>query len=76
MIDLIEVSPMQQAMVTVYANAVAEEIFKTGSISIYGILFDFDKADINPKSAATIKEIATLLDDNPDLMLLIVGHTD
>jgi len=75
-VDVIEVAPMQEAMVTVDANAMAEEIFETGSISIYGILFDFDKADIKPESAATIKEIATLLNNNPDLKLFIVGHTD
>ena len=75
-VDVIELAPMQEAMVTVDANAMAEEIFETGSISIYGILFDFDKADIKPESAATIKEIATLLNNNPDLKLFIVGHTD
>lgn len=75
-VDVIEVASMQEAMVTVDANAMAEEIFGTGSISIYGILFDFDKADIKPESAPTLKEIATLLDDNPNLRLFIVGHTD
>lgn len=75
-VDVIEIAPMQEAMVTVDADAMAQEIFETGSISIYGILFDFDKADIKPESAATIKEIATLLNDNPNLKLFIVGHTD
>lgn len=75
-VDVIEVAPMQEAMVTVDASAMAEEIFETGSISIYGILFDFDKADIKPESASTIKEIVTLLNNNPDLKLFIVGHTD
>lgn len=75
-VDVIEVAPMQEAMVTVDADAMAEEIFETGSISIYGILFDFDKADIKPESAATITEIAALLNNNPNLKLFIVGHTD
>lgn len=75
-VDVIELAAMQEQMVTVDANAMAEEIFETGSISIYGILFDFDKANIKPESASTIKEIATLLNDNPNLKLFIVGHTD
>ncbi len=75
-VDVIEIAPMDEGLVSVDADAMAEEIFETGSISIYGILFDFDKADIKPESAATIKEIATLLNDNPDLKLFIVGHTD
>ena len=75
-LDVIEIAPMQTGMVTVDADAMAKEIFQTGSISIYGILFDFDKADIKPESAATIGEIAKLLKNNPDLKLFIVGHTD
>ena len=75
-LDVIEVKPIEQGMVTVDADAMAKEIFKTGSISIYGILFDFDKATIKPESSATIAEIAALLNANPDLKLYIVGHTD
>ena len=75
-VDVIEVAPMKEGMVTVDADAMAEEIFETGSISIYGIYFDFDKAEIKPQSAAAIKEIATLLKNNPNLRLFIVGHTD
>jgi OmpA-OmpF porin, OOP family len=75
-VDVIEIAPMDEGLVTVDADAMAEEIFETGSISIYGILFDFDKADIKPESGATIKEIATLLNNNPDLKIFIVGHTD
>ncbi|MEQ9618020.1 MAG: DUF4892 domain-containing protein [Deltaproteobacteria bacterium] len=75
-VDVIEVAPMQEDMVTVDAGAMAEEIFKTGSVSIYGIYFDFDKADIKPESEATIAEIATLLKNNPGLNIFIVGHTD
>lgn len=75
-VDVIEIAPMDEGLVTVDEDAMAEEIFETGSISIYGILFDFDKTDIKPESNATIKEIAALLNNNPDLKLFIVGHTD
>lgn len=75
-VDIVEVAPMQAGMVTVDAGAMAEEIFETGSVSIYGIYFDFDKAQVKPESAATIAEIATLLKNNPGLSIFIVGHTD
>lgn len=75
-LDVIEVAAMQEGMVKVDADAMKEEIFETGSISIYGIYFDFDKADIKPESADAIAEIAKLLNDNPNLNLFIVGHTD
>lgn len=47
-----------------------------GKVNIYGIQFDFDKADITPQSRPQIKEIANLLTDNPELNLDVVGHTD
>lgn len=75
-VDIIEIAPMDEGLVKIDADAMAEEIFETGSVSIYGILFDFDKADIKPESADSIKEIAVLLNNNPDLKLFIVGHTD
>ena len=75
-VDVIEIAPMEEGLVRVDADAMAEEIFETGSIAIYGIYFDYDKADIKPESGATIKEIASLLDNNPGLKIFIVGHTD
>ncbi len=75
-LDIVEIAPMQESMVKVDADAMAEQIFDTGSISIYGIYFDFDKADIKPESEPTIKEIASLLENNPELKIYIVGHTD
>jgi len=75
-LDVIEIAPMQVGMVKVDADAMADEIFETGSISIYGIYFDFDKAEIKPQSEATIAEIAKLLNNNPDLKIFIVGHSD
>jgi len=47
-----------------------------GSASVYGIYFDFDKADIKPESEPAIKEIAKLLQENKTLKLYVVGHTD
>jgi len=48
----------------------------TGHASIYGIYFDFNKADIKPESEPALKKIARLLRQNPDLKLYVVGHTD
>ena len=47
-----------------------------GSISLYGILFDTDKAVIKPESEPTLKEIAKLLIDQPAIAVIVVGHTD
>lgn len=41
-----------------------------------GILFDVNSANIKPESYGTIKEIATVLKENADVKVKIVGHTD
>lgn len=75
-LDVIELKPMATNMVTVDADAMRKAILSEGHIAIYGILFDLDKADIKPESKPTLDQIAKLLSDNPDLELVIVGHTD
>jgi len=75
-VDIIESKPMETKMVTVAAEEMAEEISSSGSIALYGIYFDTDKSVIKPESAATMEQIARLLNTNPALKLLVVGHTD
>jgi outer membrane protein OmpA-like peptidoglycan-associated protein len=72
----IEVKPMEADLVTVDAASLANDINRTGHASVYGIYFDTGKADVKPESDATLKEIAKLLQGNPDLKLYVVGHTD
>lgn len=38
--------------------------------------FDFDKSDIKPEFALYLDKLATLMLNNPDIRLLIGGHTD
>jgi len=42
----------------------------------HGILFDVNSATIKPESYGTLKEMANVLKDVPDLKIKIVGHTD
>ncbi|MCF8111955.1 MAG: OmpA family protein, partial [Desulfobacteraceae bacterium] len=65
-----------KVQVDIDAEKMAEDIDKKGSVSIYGILFDTDKAKIKEKSESTMTEIASLLEQKSDLRLYIVGHTD
>ncbi len=75
-VDIIESKAMEEKMVTVAAEEMAEQISASGSVALYGIYFDTDKADIKPESAETLEQITKLLKDNSDLKLLVVGHTD
>ena len=75
-VDIIEVKPMTQNMVTVKADDMAKSIGSSGRVALYGILFDFNKADIQPASKPALEEIAKLLKADAGLALHVVGHTD
>ena len=42
----------------------------------YGIYFDVNKDVVKPESYGTLKEIAAILNEVPDVQVKIVGHTD
>ena len=75
-LDVIEVKPMEAGLVTVDAASLARDIARTGHVAVYGIYFDFGKADVKPESEPVLKEIAKLLQQDPKLKLHLVGHTD
>jgi outer membrane protein OmpA-like peptidoglycan-associated protein len=54
----------------------ARSIGTTGRVALYGIFFDTDRADLKSESGPTLAEIAGLLEADPRLAVLIVGHTD
>ncbi len=58
------------------ASAMQQSIVDSGRVSLYGILFDFDKDTVKQESKPTLDEIATLLRNDVSLNLTIVGHTD
>jgi OmpA-OmpF porin, OOP family len=52
------------------------KLLTEGKLISYGIYFDVNSDKIKPESAATIKEIAQVLKDNPTVKIKIIGHTD
>jgi outer membrane protein OmpA-like peptidoglycan-associated protein len=75
-VDYIDTRPMEEKMVMMSAAEMQKSISSSGKVAIYGILFDFNKADIKPESAPTLAEMAALLKAEPALKVLVVGHTD
>ena len=75
-VDILREGAMKERMVVVKASEISSTIEKTGRIAIYGIYFDFDKAEIKPDSAASLAEIAKMLKTTTGKRFLIVGHTD
>lgn len=72
----VEAKARQQKMVSVNAADMASAISGSGRIALYGIHFDFDKADIRPESKGQLDEIAALMQGDAALKLTVVGHTD
>ena len=52
------------------------KLIDEGKFSTTGILFDVNKASIKPESAGVINEIAEVLKQNPNVKIMITGHTD
>ncbi len=74
---VIESAALQTGQVQVItSSAIAQGLGQSGRLSLYGILFAFDKADIEPGSDAQLREIAAVLHQQPKLRLQVVGHTD
>ena len=73
-VGVVEVKNMETGLIT--AKNIKEELDSYGHVALYGIYFDFNKANIKPESEPTIKEIAKFLKKNPGVKLYVVGHTD
>ena len=72
----LEAKAREQKMVTVKANEMAQAIASSGKVALYGIYFDFDKAQLKPESTPQLDEIAALLRADGELKLVVAGHTD
>ncbi len=77
-LQVVEEKPMETGKVKVEIDAetMANDIDEKGTVRIYGIHFDTDKATIKEKSESTLAEIASLMELNPELNLGVIGHTD
>lgn len=76
MLDVLETKAMQQNLAFVSAEQIGGALGRDGRVALYGILFDFDKADIKPESDKQLAEMANLLKSSAGLKVFIVGHTD
>ena len=52
------------------------KLLTEGKLVSYGIYFDVNKDIVKPESNGTLKGIAQVLTENPDVKIKIVGHTD
>lgn len=74
---VVETKAMESGKIEVMKAAeMAKAISDNRKVNVYGILFDTDKHSLRQESKPTLDEIASLLTDQPDLRLQIIGHTD
>ena len=62
--------------IAVGAPDTRNKLITEGRLVTYGIYFDVNKDVVKPESHGTLKEIATVLTENPGIRVTIVGHTD
>jgi OmpA-OmpF porin, OOP family len=62
--------------IAVGAPDMRNKLLTEGKLVSYGIYFDINKDVVKPESYGTLKEIAAVLTENPDVRVKIVGHTD
>jgi outer membrane protein OmpA-like peptidoglycan-associated protein len=74
--DILEAKAREQKMITMNSGEMAKEMALSGSVALYGIYFDFNKADLKAESEPALSEIAKLMKGSATLKLLVVGHTD
>ncbi|MFN8007342.1 MAG: OmpA family protein [Terriglobia bacterium] len=62
--------------VAVGAPDTRNKILSEGKWVTHGILFDVNSDRVKPESYGAMKEIASVLKENPELKVKVVGHTD
>jgi OmpA-OmpF porin, OOP family len=75
-VHVVESKAMDAGLVTASAAELGAGIDRDGHISVYNIYFDTGLAKIRSESAPALVEVARMLNDRPDLKLMVVGHTD
>jgi len=62
--------------IAVGAPDTRNKLMTEGKLVTYGIYFDVNKDVVKPESYGTLKDIAAVLNEVPDVKVKIVGHTD
>ena len=58
------------------AGEMEQGLVEEGRVAVQDILFAVDSAEILPDSARALETIADLMHNQPEMALLVVGHTD
>jgi OOP family OmpA-OmpF porin len=77
-LQIVEGKPMETGKVvaSLKADDMARAIASEGKVAVYGVYFDTDKTAVKPESKNALGEMAKLLQQDKNLKVHIVGHTD
>ncbi len=77
LVDVLESKPMEGDKIRVLdAGALKSALDGQGRAALYGITFEFNKAEIRPESRPQIDQIVAYLKANPQVGIVVAGHTD
>jgi OOP family OmpA-OmpF porin len=76
LVDIIETKQADLGKVDLNPEYLMQELTDRGTVSVYGIEFAFDSAEILPASEEALSQIAAFLKQHPEINLYVVGHTD
>jgi len=74
-VTTVKMIDLKQEMVA-DAATLSNSLASNGHVVANGILFDTGKSEVKPDSAPALQEIVKLLQQDPNLKLYVVGHTD
>lgn len=75
-VHVVETSEMDTGMVGVNADALAGGLERDGKVTLEGIHFDTGRDTLRRESEPSLAQVGVLMRQQPDLNLMVVGHTD
>lgn len=75
-VHIVEQAGLQGGLVKITAEALGDDLSRTGKAVVDGIFFDTDSDRLRPESDASLEQVAELLAARSGLQLWVVGHTD
>lgn len=76
LVHVVETSEMDTGMVGVNAGALASGLERDGKVTLEGIYFDTGRDTLRAESEPSLAQVGLLMRQQPDLNLMVVGHTD
>ena len=73
---IIEQQPQTFIPLHVTKSELTKSLQEKGKIAVYGIYFDTGKSDVKKESAESLKNISDFLNDQKNVKIRVVGHTD